>query len=136
MGVYDQTHKHCPKCRKSTLHYRQGVNHVLHLLITIFLCGFWLPVWLWLAIRVGGWRCQACGSAAPAALKGMHAALTPLCPACKTLLADPLIKPGDLITCPDCGDEFIVPKLQTPPRVTAEQKEIRLRLGLRACGGP
>jgi hypothetical protein len=31
----------------------QPVNHVLHLLISVFLCGLWLPVWI-LAAATGG----------------------------------------------------------------------------------
>ena len=29
------------------------VNHILHLLLTVFLCGFWLPVWLLVAVTGG-----------------------------------------------------------------------------------
>jgi hypothetical protein len=35
----------------------QKVNHVLHLLISIFLCGLWLPVWL-IVSQSGGERRQ------------------------------------------------------------------------------
>ena len=31
----------------------QKVNHVLHLLISVFLCGLWLPIWLVLAMTGG-----------------------------------------------------------------------------------
>lgn len=31
----------------------QKVNHVLHLLISVLLCGFWLPIWLLIAITGG-----------------------------------------------------------------------------------
>lgn len=31
----------------------QRVNHVLHLLISVLLCGFWLPVWLLVALTGG-----------------------------------------------------------------------------------
>ncbi len=57
----DQTSKFCPVCRKPTLWARPGTNHILHLLLTVLLCGFWLPVWLLASIRIGGWRCQTCG---------------------------------------------------------------------------
>jgi len=44
------------------------VPHVLHLLISVFLCGLWLPVWLAHtlidALAPGEpWRCQNCGTA-------------------------------------------------------------------------
>ena len=29
------------------------MNHILHLLLTVFLCGFWLPVWLLVAVTGG-----------------------------------------------------------------------------------
>ena len=62
---------HCPTCRRATMHVRNDsqVNHVLHLLASVFLCGLWLPVWFYLALTralAGGepWRCQTCGTAA------------------------------------------------------------------------
>jgi SLA1 homology domain 1, SHD1 len=60
MGL-DQTSKFCPTCHKSTLWARPSTNHLLHLLVTLFLCGFWLPVWILASIKIGGWRCQTCG---------------------------------------------------------------------------
>ncbi|EJZ08103.1 gp108 protein [Mycolicibacterium vaccae ATCC 25954] len=29
------------------------VNHILHLLLTVFLCGFWLPIWVLIALTGG-----------------------------------------------------------------------------------
>ncbi len=57
----DQTSKFCRRCNKHTLHARPGTNHLAHALVTLFLCGFWLPVWILASIRIGGWRCQTCG---------------------------------------------------------------------------
>lgn len=37
--------------------YGKPVNHVLHLLATVFLCGFWLPFWILIAVS-GGERRQ------------------------------------------------------------------------------
>lgn len=31
----------------------QKVNHVLHLLVSVLLCGFWLPIWLIIALTGG-----------------------------------------------------------------------------------
>ena len=59
--------KSCPKCKAITMHTgtKQEVNHVLHLIATLFLCGFWLPVWLFLAFATAlektVWQCQKCG---------------------------------------------------------------------------
>lgn len=37
-------------------------NHILHLLITVFLFGMWLPVWILLALFGGHSNCTTCGS--------------------------------------------------------------------------
>lgn len=63
MSVYDKTHKFCSVCACSTPHYRQGTNHILHLLLTVFLCGWWIPIWLLFSFKIGGWRCEKCGKA-------------------------------------------------------------------------
>ena len=54
---------YCRNCGKQVRAIRQEPNHILHLLITVFTLGFWLPVWF-LVIVVGvmtRWRCQECG---------------------------------------------------------------------------
>lgn len=38
---------------QAVMRSRGQVNHILHLLLTVFLCGFWLPVWIILAITGG-----------------------------------------------------------------------------------
>jgi hypothetical protein len=58
----DQRSKFCPVCNRQTMWARPGTNHILHLLITCLLCGFWIPVWIMASLRVGGWCCQTCGS--------------------------------------------------------------------------
>lgn len=62
MVSYEQTHRPCRLCGKPTIHYRKGTNHVLHLLITVFTCGWWAIVWFLMAFKIGGWRCQECGA--------------------------------------------------------------------------
>ena len=61
---YQETGGFCPQCQRPALVRRPTPNHVLHLLITLLLCGLWLPVWALLSIQIGGWRCASCGSAA------------------------------------------------------------------------
>ena len=56
----------CTPCQANTLHKRPAPNHVLHLLITLFLCGLWIPVWIVLAIGPVDWQCQQCGARGPA----------------------------------------------------------------------
>lgn len=56
----------CPVCRRSTVHSSQVrvVNHVTYALITIFLCGLALPIWIIATLRAGPihpWRCVECG---------------------------------------------------------------------------
>jgi hypothetical protein len=52
----------CRHCGSQVMVTREGVNHILHLLLTVFLCGLWLFVWIPLAIGGGGpWRCTRCG---------------------------------------------------------------------------
>ena len=34
---------------------RRKTNHVLHLLLTVFTCGLWAPIWIILAIVKPGW---------------------------------------------------------------------------------
>lgn len=63
----EQTGYPCPHCRQARLFVRtiNEANHLAHGLITLFLCGLWLPVWP-LAIftqSVTDWRCTQCGFA-------------------------------------------------------------------------
>ena len=39
----------CAKCQKKTLHIEQKINHILHLLLTIFTAGFWIVAWIYIA---------------------------------------------------------------------------------------
>lgn len=46
MGTH-QGQMHCATCCRMTLATKATrVNHVLHLLITLLLCGCWAPMWL------------------------------------------------------------------------------------------
>jgi hypothetical protein len=60
--------EHCNCCGKITLHEMDPpqVNHILHLLATLFLCGCWLPIWILLAIMepTRWYRCTVCGQIA------------------------------------------------------------------------
>lgn len=57
----EQSKQFCPCCREDTLVARPSPNHLVHGVITLFLVGFWLPVWL-VACQRGPWRCQRCGT--------------------------------------------------------------------------
>jgi len=58
----EQTSKFCQVCHKQTLWGRPATNHILHLLITLFLCGLRIPTSILASIKIGGWRCQSCGN--------------------------------------------------------------------------
>jgi hypothetical protein len=41
---------------------REGTNHILHLLVSVLLCGMWLIPWALFSVIKGPWRCSVCGS--------------------------------------------------------------------------
>lgn len=54
----------CRVCDRPTLHARKKCSHLIHALVSLFLCGLWIPVWLvadHLAAK-SDWRCQTCGT--------------------------------------------------------------------------
>jgi len=63
----DQRQAFCVRCQRPTLHNRwvYQVPHLIHLLVTLFLCGFWLPIWLLhAAVNCGSsepFLCTTCG---------------------------------------------------------------------------
>ncbi len=55
----------CKNCGERTLHINKGVNHVLHLILSIITGGIWLIVWLIISMdSKGEWQCSKCGKAA------------------------------------------------------------------------
>ena len=56
---------YCPRCRGEVESYQRsysGPNHMLHALLTFFMCGLWLPIWIAVALLDGGQRSGAhCG---------------------------------------------------------------------------
>ena len=55
---------YCKRCKqhvRTVAAYK--VNHVAHLLGTIFLCGLWFPVWIIACLLAGiqGQQCSICG---------------------------------------------------------------------------
>lgn len=53
---------YCQTCQQYGPVTRKGINHILHLILTLVTFGTWLFVWLALALlKVGGWRCKRCG---------------------------------------------------------------------------
>jgi len=55
----------CPLCQRPTLHARDRPNHLVHGLVTLFLCGLWIPVWIFASWSSNEkpFLCQTCGTA-------------------------------------------------------------------------
>ena len=55
----------CPRCQKHMMFIRtvETPNHLVHALVTLFLCGLWIPVWIFaaMAAKTSEWRCTQCG---------------------------------------------------------------------------
>jgi len=52
----------CKQCNEQRKVSRKSTNHILHLLLTVLTFGFWIIFWIGVSVKVGGWRCDACGS--------------------------------------------------------------------------
>lgn len=52
---------YCTQCNKQVLINKKGVNHILHLILTILTLGWWLIIWILLSISWGDWKCSQCG---------------------------------------------------------------------------
>jgi hypothetical protein len=59
----EETQGSCRRCGL-VLARRSGTNHVLHFLITIFSCSLWIPFWIMISLKFGGWQCPICGGGA------------------------------------------------------------------------
>jgi hypothetical protein len=40
---------------------RSVPNHLIHAIVTLFTCGFWVFVWIVASLRHSPWRCTFCG---------------------------------------------------------------------------
>ena len=121
--------QHCPTCRRATMHVRNDsqVNHILHLLASVFLCGLWLPIWFYLALTralAGGepWRCQSCGTAAglfggsgaapiafaakPAGPSNWAKATGDRCPSCGGAMVPGFELGAEVMSCGRCGQTY------------------------------
>jgi len=62
----EQEQIYCTHCRRLMLHQRhvKDTNHIFHLLMCVFTCGWWLVVWLLCALGSGSnphFLCSKCG---------------------------------------------------------------------------
>ena len=53
---------YCEHCEQQVLVRQDRPNHIAHAIISLLTGGLWLPVWLGVTIRWGGWRCTWCGT--------------------------------------------------------------------------
>ncbi|MBL7223420.1 MAG: hypothetical protein ISS72_06190 [Candidatus Brocadiae bacterium] len=53
---------YCLQCKEVRRFERRGVNHVLHLLLSVFSLGLWVPLWILLALCPEVFHCMACGA--------------------------------------------------------------------------
>lgn len=55
---------YCIHCKKQMLIHKSGVNHILHLILTLVTFGAWAVVWifLWFVNLFNLWRCSSCGT--------------------------------------------------------------------------
>lgn len=51
----------CKNCGKKKKLVRKGTNHILHLILSIITCGFWIIIWILASIFKDHWRCDTCG---------------------------------------------------------------------------
>ena len=65
MASYIETSKFCKTCNKQVLARRKGVNHILHLILSLFTFGIWVIIWILVVVKnivvIGEWRCSTCG---------------------------------------------------------------------------
>jgi hypothetical protein len=63
MAAIVQTQKYCRRCGRDRLFVKPGVNHLLHLVVTLFMCGLWIPIWILAALsnKSARARCSQCG---------------------------------------------------------------------------
>jgi len=60
---FTEADAYCDDCRRWVLARAETPNHVLHAILTLFMCGLWGIVWIIICV---GWnkplRCTRCGS--------------------------------------------------------------------------
>ena len=61
---YQEASGFCNVCDRIVMIRRKGTNHIFHLLLSVITYGIWIPIWILISIKIGGWRCIQCGSKA------------------------------------------------------------------------
>jgi hypothetical protein len=90
MRTTNQVMEFCATCNRQTLHICQEdrCNHILHLLLSVFTVGLWIPIWILIALSSGRGvpSCTVCGTKAKAGPSGSVTALIALSIGCGILL--------------------------------------------------
>ncbi len=65
----EQAQFFCVGCQQNRLFTRQGSNNLVHALVSLFLCGLWIPVWILASMNAANapYFCSQCGLAGNAA---------------------------------------------------------------------
>ena len=58
---HQQFMRSCISCGVPRMHVQHKPNHVLHLLLTVFSTGFWIPVWVLVGLFQATPQCMTCG---------------------------------------------------------------------------
>ena len=58
---HQQFMRSCSSCRVPRMHVQREPNHVLHLFLTVFTIGSWIPVWLLASLFRAKPKCMTCG---------------------------------------------------------------------------
>ena len=71
--------KYCAQCAKHTVHEKNDMSHLMHLVLAFFTAGLWLPVWLFCAAQHSStaWICRNCGLPQPGFIAVTWAQLRP-----------------------------------------------------------
>lgn len=77
MASVIQTQRFCAICNQERLFTKPGMSHLVHALVSIFLCGLWIPVWILAAASNASqpYRCNQCGSKAGGSAVGAFVGL-------------------------------------------------------------
>ena len=60
--AHEQAMGSCAGCGAPTMHIQQKPNHVLHLLLSIFTLGLWIPIWVLVGLFPGKPQCGTCAT--------------------------------------------------------------------------
>lgn len=110
----------CEHCKSKVLTTRNATNHLAHAVISVFLLGLWVPVWLLTYLSEESPRCTACGTPTEKrTLTGLGGAVVWL-----LLLGSVAVASGWLVTREHFArQEKVVPAVATEADLVRESQE-------------